>query len=177
MMNTELTAQQLEVVAKTAIEEFKKLQSEELLQKENKRLYNAKVLLHNYRRLNLYRKKVQERSTGDDEADTDSRVDLDGEHIDIEAISKSTKKTLAIMNFIDDMLYVYELNCSRSKDEEMMRQYKTLYHYYIADDKMTYAQIAELLHVSDRTVRRDLNEAVRAMSILFFGVYGLRLAL
>lgn len=177
-MSTELTVKQLEVVSKTAIEAYRKEQRENELQKEKKRLYNAKVLLHNYRRLNLYRKKMQERiAAGDNEADTDPYVDLNGEHINVEAISKSTKKTLALMNFIDDMLYIYELNCSRSNDELKIRQYKTLYHFYIAEGKMTYEQIGELLDVNARTSRRDLQEAVREMAVLFFGVDGLRLAL
>ena len=170
-MSIEISTEQLEVITKAAVEEFQKIQREEALQRENKRLYNAKVLLHNYRRLNLYRKKVQSRT--EDEQEADSSELISSESIDIESIKKSTQKTLAIMNFIDDMLHVYELNCSRSNDETMIRQYRTLYYYYIADDRKTYVEIAELLYVSDRTVRNDLQRAVKEMAILFFGVDGL----
>lgn len=180
MGNEKMTERDRELVAeasKVAILEYNKVQREELMQKENKRLYNSKVLLLNYRRLNLYRKAKQGRIYQEGEVVGDPFTDLDFEYIEIDSITNSAKKTLSLMSFIDIMLHVYELECCHSAEDEAKRRYKTLYHFYIAEEKKTYAQIAEILHVSERTSKRDLQEAVQSMSVLFFGVDGLRLSL
>ncbi|MCY1184826.1 hypothetical protein D9M73_255500 [compost metagenome] len=50
-------------------------------------------------------------------------------------------------------------------------------YFYIYENKKTYEEIAELHQLNERTVRRDLKEAVHALAVLIFGIDGLRIQL
>jgi hypothetical protein len=155
--------------ALTYLEEEKKKDQEA---KRDRRLRNTKLLLRNYRSFVLH---CQELKTELDNLEDEEYLDeLDKEELAVEAIKRSKKRTLSMVKFIDKMLTVYRILSTSSDRPEELRQYDTIYHMYIAPKKMTLEEIAECHNVVTRTVQRDINEAVKSLTSLIFGVDGIR---
>ncbi|UPW82741.1 hypothetical protein [Lysinibacillus sp. Ag94] len=169
-----LSAEDLATIAKVAIGEFTALQQEEQNKKIDRRLFNTRLLLKNYRRFKERCEKLIE--VNEVKVEEDPFIEIGGQYLSIESLTKSSARTLNLMLFIDKMLDFYKSDCER-KGKGAIRKYETLMHYYIYDEKKTYDDIAGLNDVDERTVRRDLKEAVYAVSVLIFGVDGLRIQL
>jgi len=168
-----LTNEQLEVITKTVLEVHKQEIEKQEKQKRDRRHRNVKLLLQNYRSFVAH--------TADIKLDIDhlnQKLELDELETDefaIQSIKKSKERTLAMVRFINKMLQVYKLMCEQSKNPEDIRKYETINLLYISGEKKTYEQLAECHHVHVRTVNRDVKEAVEALSVLIFGVDGIRL--
>lgn len=169
-----LRTEDLAIIAKVAIGEFAALQQEEQNKKIDRRLYNTRLLLRNYRDFKVRCEKLREENKVS--VKEDPFIEIGGQYLSIESLTRSSARTLNLMLFIDEMLDFYKNNCER-QGKTAIRKYETLMHYYIYDDKKTYGEIAELYELDERTVRRDLKEAVYAVSVLIFGVDGLRIQL
>ncbi|MFE3573723.1 hypothetical protein [Lysinibacillus sp. NPDC059133] len=165
--------EQIAVIAEVAITKFNELQQEEKTKRLDRRLFNTRILLKNYRHLKMYCDEMKETMDIDD-GETEDLFTADKEYLSLESIKRSEARTLAMMRFIDNMIKVYELDC-KHLGTEAVRRFNTLMHFYIYEKKKSYAEIAEIYHVHERTAQRDLKEAVYAMSVLFFGTDGLRL--
>lgn len=163
-----------DIGAKTGIEAYEKAQQEEQSKKIDRRLFNTRLLLRNYRSFKERCEILQEENKV--KVKEDPFVEIGGQYLSIESLTKSSARTLNLMLFIDKMLDFYKSDCER-QGKDAIRKYETIMHYYIYDDKKTYADIAGLYGLNERTVRRDLKEAVYALSVLIFGVDGLRIQL
>ncbi|MGG2111017.1 hypothetical protein ABFY60_10935 [Lysinibacillus pakistanensis] len=75
------------------------------------------------------------------------------EYLTLESIKRSEARTLAMMRFIDNMNKVYKMDC-KHLGEEAVRRYEMLLHFYINDVRKTYAEIAKLHNVHERTAQR-----------------------
>ncbi len=166
---------QIAAIAEVAITKFNELQQEEKTKRLDRRLFNTKILLKNYRHLKMYCDEMKE-TVDIDDGESDDLFSADKEYLSLESIKRSEARTLAMMRFIDNMIRVYEMDC-KHLGAEAVRRYETLMHFYINEEKKTYAEIATLHDVHERTAQRDLKEAIHAMSVLFFGTDGLRLQL
>lgn len=170
-----IAQEQIAAIAEVAIAKFNELQQEEKTKRLDRRLFNTRILLKNYRHLKVYCEEMKESMNLEDE-EQEEIITPDKEYLTLESIKRSEARTLAMMRFIDNMIKVYEMDC-KHLGAEAVRRYETLLHFYINDEKMTYAEIAVLHNVSERTAQRDLKEAIHSMSVLFFGTDGLRLQL
>ena len=72
------------------------------------------------------------------------------------------------------MLNVYKAICEEAAYSEEARRYQTIYHLYISQDKKTVAEISELHFLSERMVYNDSKKAYEDLTVLIFGVDGLR---
>jgi len=165
---------ELEKIAEIAITKFNELRQEEQTKKADRRLFNTRLLLRNYHNFKARCEELIEMNKV--ESDDDPFVEIGGEYLSIESLTRSSMRTMNMVNFIDKMLEFYKKDCER-RGKEAIRKYDTLMHFYINDDKKTYEDIAELHELNERTVRRDLKEAVQGLSVLIFGVDGLRIQL
>ena len=165
---------QIAAIAEVAITKFNELKEEEQNKKIDRRLYNTRLLLRNYRNFKGRCEKLKEENKV--KVKEDPFIEIGGQYLSIESLTRSSARTLNLMLFIDNMLDFYKSDCER-QGKGAIRKYETLMHYYIYDDKKTYDDIAELYNLDERTVRRDLKEAVYAVSVLIFGVDGLRIQL
>ncbi|EON70415.1 hypothetical protein [Lysinibacillus sphaericus] len=169
-----LEQEQIAAIAEVVIEKFNELQEEEQTKKIDRRLFNTKILLKHYRNFKARCEKLKEDNKL--EVEEDPFIDIGGQYLSIESLTRSSARTLNLMRFIDKMIEFYKSDCER-QGKGAIRKHETIMHYYIYDEKKTYADIAELFDVDERTVRRDLKEAVYALSVLIFGVDGLRIQL
>ena len=74
---------------------------------------------------------------------------------------------------IEQAIIAYKESCISSKKEDLIRRYNMMYHYFIAAEKKRYSDLAKDYYVNERTVRRDIKNAVCDMMIHFYGIDGL----
>lgn len=157
----------------TAMEYLNKEVKEQKKEKRDRRLRNTKLLLKHYRSFKDHCEDVKmELEQLDDREFLD---ELDSDEFAVQAIKRSKERTLAMIHFIDRMLEVYRISSDRSNNPIQFRQYQTIYELYISKEEITIEQLAEKHDIDNRTVYRDINESVKTLSALFFGVDGVRM--
>ncbi|MFJ7698925.1 hypothetical protein [Lysinibacillus fusiformis] len=173
---TVLTTEHIEVIARAAaavaIDQYKQESQTQEKQRHDRRLRNIKLLLRNYRNFVNHAADVQ-----NDIVKLDRKLalnELDTDEFAVESIKRSKKRTLALIKFIDRMLNVYKEMCEEATSEEEARRYETIYHLYLSPDKKTHAEISEFQFLTERTVYNDVKKAYEDLTILIFGVDGLR---
>lgn len=143
----------------------------------DRRLHNTRLLLKNYR---LF-KKHAEGAIYNAKQVRESAIDiLDGlddtmlnDNAYVEGIKKSQQRTIVILHHIEEMLNFYRISCEQSGKPEEMRRYRVIMAMYIDDQKMTAQQIAENECIENRTIYKDITNAVKPLSALIFGIDGL----
>ncbi len=144
----------------------------------DKRLRNTKLLLKNFRELEAHSNnavfelsKVQDGDLFDilDLMTRDS-TDLD---MQVESIKTSVGRTKLIVEHVREMLNLYEISCERSDKPEDKRRYRTVERLYLLEEPWTAQEISEEEGVDISTVYKDLNEGVRRLTALIFGIDGI----
>ena len=147
----------------------------------DRRLRNTRLLLKNYRGLTVH---IRMTSSSADKVKQENAIDVldDIESIDdeeqyIQAISRTKIRTSIMIEHINKVLNYYKLICK--SEESNKRKYKILEILFInktADDIVpTYEDAAEQLEISVSTVNREVRDAIQDLSILLFGVDGIKL--
>lgn len=163
--------------AMLAAENVKKDFRAEDKRRDDRRLHNTRLLLKNYRSLKENCKKsVYYKEEYAAEA-LDDIMRMDGDEKDkviVESIKRSAEKTSIIIMHIDKMLDVFRIYCGKCSDRER-RQYKVIKALYIAKQKKSVAALAKEFNVSKVTIYDDIKIAERHLSVLFFGINGLKI--
>lgn len=153
-----------------AIREFDEKQKKE---QKHKVLHNTKLLMRHYNSLKLHADnaiysidKLKEQKDngclGEKEIEDDKAYIL--------SIRRSRVRTLIMVSHIEQAME--ELK-EKKKKEGSFEQYKALKMYYI--DKMSYEEIQEEFNCSKNTPARWVTSAIQDLSILIFGVDGLKI--
>lgn len=175
--NAKLFEQVAKISAETAVqvtlEHLEKVRQEDEKTKRDKRLRNTRLLLRNYRSFKLHCWDIEEELVAIET--TGVLDDLIADEFAVESIKRSKERTLSMVRFIDQMLIVYKTICEQSNKSEDIRKYEVIFDLYISSAKKTYEEIAECHKIHVRTVHRDVTEAVKALSVLVFGVDGIRM--
>ncbi|WP_245700283.1 HTH domain-containing protein [Paenibacillus glacialis] len=79
-----------------------------------------------------------------------------------------------MVRFLQRMLEVYKGMCEQSGQPEDLRLYQIIHAMYISDEKLTAESLAEGHKIDTRTVYKDINCSVKALTVLIFGVDGIR---
>ncbi len=164
MENTELS-KTIQDVVKMTINEYEKNRREE----EKKRvLHNTKLLLKHYNSLKAHAMKsvykIEDIEKDIEEIDGDDKAY-------ILSIRRSKLRTLIMVSHIDAALK--ELKDKKLR-EGTYEQYRALTMFYI--DCKTYEEIQGELNCGKNSPLRWINSAVRDLSILLFGVDGLKIS-
>lgn len=171
-----LSTKQLEQIAsiatQTALEFLEKQKKEQLKKKVDRRLRNTKLLLINYKNFKLHCVDIKHEIKLLD--DPNLLENLDTEELVVEAIKRSKQRTLAMVKFIDRMIEVYKVLAHTSERPEDVRRYETIYKLYISEHTISPENLSECHKIDVRTVYRDVNEAVKTLSALIFGVDSIR---
>ncbi|MBO8164689.1 MAG: hypothetical protein H0Z34_13390 [Brevibacillus sp.] len=171
-----LSPQMLEEIARVAVQAVLDFQEKEK-QKQQKakkdwRLRNTKLLLKHYRSFVKHSEGVKEKLSALERAE--ALEDLYTDELAIESIRRSKQRTLAMVEFIQRMLDVYRVLCETSGQPEDLRRYRVVHAMYISEKKKTAEEIAECEKIDLSTVYRDVKESVKTLSVLIFGVDGVR---
>lgn len=172
-LNPKLVEEITRTAVQTVLEHLEKEKSRQQKERRDWRLRNTKLLLRNYRDFVSHSNDIKlELEKLDSDKVLDSLYDDD---LAIESIKRSKERTLIMVKFIDQMLEIYRIKCERSNKEEEIRRYKTIDMMYISDKEFSAKEIATCHKIDTRTVYRDINEAVKTLSVLVFGVDGIKM--
>lgn len=156
-----------EVIQRAVKKAIKDFNDSLKMEQKQKVLHNTKLLMKHYNSLKAHAEKavynidaINEIYEKDDEDD----------RAYIASIKRSKLRTLIMVSHIDQALK--ELKEKKTK-ENMIEHYKALKMYYI--DKKTYEEIQKELICSKNTPARWINAAIRDLSVLLFGVDGLKI--
>lgn len=97
----------------------------------------------------------------------------------VKAIASSRTETLTILTHMDKALNTYRALCEQEGDT---RAYQVIVKKYIdpkggSDGRgkpFTNEELAYIFQVNKRTIERDIREAYTKLSILFFGIHGIK---
>lgn len=174
----ELAASAGAKAALMAQEEKRKLDLEEW---QDKKLRNTKLLLKNFRKLNLHINNAKFKKSQIDKTDADEYLfelmmydPRNQRDAIVESIRQSVAKTEVIVSHILKMLKIYEIYCYQDGTDKYMRRYDALYGKYISPKEIKYDEIAEKYYVDIRTIQSDINEAIKEFSSLLFGFDALK---
>ena len=143
----------------------------------DKRLYNTKLLLRNYKTLKQH---YESAITSIQEIEYDEITQELKEGFGsfsltyIKSILRTKGRTIIMVNHIDRLLGHYRFKTELIGGESL-RQYNIINGLYLSDVKLTMEQLAEMNNCSISTVKRDHSKAINELSVLFFGIDGLAL--
>ncbi len=154
---------------KAAAEAIKEIKVKEKEEKKKYKLHNTWLLLKNYNEL------VSNVNNSIDEISQleNDRIDfgsLDEEELFIMSIKKSKAKTLIMIAHIDRAMKTLKEN---QKKKGTVEKYEVLEKFYLKEFK--YDELVEQYSCGVNTPRRWMNEMIDELSVLLFGIDGLKL--
>ena len=171
----ELTKAAAQIAADITIKTIEEQRQADAKAIKDRRIHNTKLLLRKYR---LFNEHIGSATFKESQINLAMAIDFSQQMYDpnnradqvVEGILNSTKKTKIILSHINSMLRVYEIYCNDSNSDQMLRRYDSLFGKYIADERVSYEDLAEKWNVDIRTIRRDIHAAENDFSVLLFGV-------
>lgn len=170
---------------KSAMIEYDKIQKNKKKIRYDKRLKNTKVLLENYKEFIEHcenavfelKKDMEEAINTESNFITlfDEIYDMEDNKTIVKSILKSKTRTIIIVNHIEKCIEFYKYKALSSNNEEFKRRVNVIQMLYLDEINKTYSEIAEILHISTKTVNRDRIKATKELAPLFFGVDGIGL--
>lgn len=179
-----ITEAQLEDMIKKAseagAEAYKKEQSQSARRKVDRMLYKTKVLLEKYTWLKAYAKNSvytleQAEKVNDGMADIEvlTKFGIFDNDKTLHNLERGVITVNMLMTHVDNMLEVYRENCESSASKTKQRQYRVVYNMYLAEEKKTTKEIAEMECEEVRTIQNDAKAAREDLTALIFGLDGI----
>lgn len=148
----------------------------------DRRLRNTKLLLSHYRTIKAHYALAD---TSIKQIDGEKAIDvldeieaIDDEEQYVQSISRTKIRTMIIVRHINKVIKYYEAICKSEGGNKKRRCdiIKILYIDNVKDDiTPSYDEVGEKLGISGKTVSRDVRRAIGDISILLFGIDGLKL--
>ena len=179
-----ITEAQLEDMIKKAseagAEAYKKEQSQSTRRKVDRMLYKTKVLLEKYTWLKAYAKNSvytleQAEKVNDGMADIEvlTKFGIFDDDKTLHNLKRGVITVNMLMTHVDNMLEVYRENCESSASKTKQRQYRVVCNMYLAEEKKTTKEIAEMECEEVRTIQNDAKAAREDLTALIFGLDGI----
>lgn len=179
-----ITEAQLEDMIKKAseagAEAYKKEQSQSTRRKVDRMLYKTKVLLEKYTWLKAYANNSvytleQAEKVNDGMADIEvlTKFGIFDDDKTLHNLKRGVITVNMLMTHVDNMLEVYRENCESSASKTKQRQYRVVYNMYLAEEKKTTKEIAEMECEEVRTIQNDAKAAREDLTALIFGLDGI----
>lgn len=184
-----LTEQQLKSIAKSVADEtlkaYIKEEKNEAKRTQDRRLYNMRVLLENYRNLNEYAKNaiysvgqmIEQDEIGETEVELMMKCGLRDDDMLVRSIASGALRVKTLMAQVNRMLDIYREDCETSSSRTKQRQYRVLYALYLGENRMTTKEIADREGEELRTIQNDAKAAREDLTPLIFGIDGLLIKL
>lgn len=166
-----------EVGIKAGMEYIRKEKEQRKKGRYDRRLRNTKLLLREYRTLKIHSKDAVYSLGGAKAIDILDELDSFeyDDNLYIESIKKSKERTAVIISHVNQMMNIFKQLCENSKNIEDARKYKVIHSQFIAEEEITVEELAQQLNVHPRTVYKDIDNAVKTISSLMFGIDGLKM--
>lgn len=168
------------------LKQYDNMQKNKTKFRYDKRLRNTRLLLKNYKSFVEHcdnaKYLVENPIKKEIEKDNlkvqlfDDFYNLQDDAYIVASILKSKEKTRIILDHINLCLDFFQAKAIKTNNQEMIRRYNVISDLYINETPMTYEEIAEIEHISQKTVNRDRKKAIEELSVLIFGIDGLDLS-
>lgn len=162
-----------------AMSDIEKMKEEKKIHKADMRFRNTELLLYNYSNFKEHTNNSIYTETQLSKQELFEELDLDMDEeitkTQINSIIKSKNKTNIILKHINTFLEYYEYKCLTSGRDDIVRRIQVIKLLYLNENKLTHEEAATELNCSDRTIRNTKNIAIKELSVLFFGIDGLKL--
>ena len=168
------------------LKQYDNMQKNKTKFRYDKRMRNTRLLLKNYRSFVEHcdnaKYLVENPIKKEIEKDNlkvqlfDDFYNLQDDAYIVASILKSKEKTRIILDHINLCLDFFQAKAIKTNNQEMIRRYNVISDLYINETPMTYEEIAEIEHISQKTVNRDRKKAIEELSVLIFGIDGLDLS-
>lgn len=164
----------VQVGVREALDRIAKDKEEKRKSRYDRRLRNTDLLLRNYQKFvahcntAVYTSKQLKQANAIDILD---EVEDEEDEIYVQSIMRTRERTFIIVKHIKRILSYYKFITGSEPDK--LRKYNVITGLYI--ERKTYNQLSEELYCSTKTIERDKKEAIDELSVLIFGVDGLRL--
>lgn len=180
-----ITEAQLKDYAKTAAEEavraYRKEERNEARKTVDRRRYNTRMLLENYRSLNEYAESavysveqmVESSQISQEEVEILMKCGLKADDLWIKSVASGAIRVKTLMTQVNKMLAIYRNDCETSSSKIKQRQYRVIYNMYLSENRMTTKEIAEQEQEEIRTIQNDAKAAREDLTPLIFGIDGL----
>lgn len=172
----ELFERAAQIGARAGIEKYQEELKSTQKRKADKKLHNTKLLLRNYRMLEIHSENSVFRRAQMHESAADileRMMTMSDDDMVVESIRKSVTRTAIIVSHIKTMLEMFKICCERSSNELDERRYDIIHGLYIAEPKVTRKELATKWNISADTTYADEKIAIERLSALLFGVDGL----
>lgn len=165
--------------AKKGVEAYERRKEKEREEFADKVKNSAKTIIIHYRQL----KKMKNTSVTDADTVTDPTLKeiLDGildrvrkEEFNLTSTNKNRIVTGMLMNHVDVQLENYKRECKKSKIQDIQRRYRVVEMIYLRENPMDLEEVAEQEQIDKSTVYRTLEKAYDDLSVLFFGIEGVK---
>ena len=123
---------------------------------------NTELLITHFRKC---KEMVREIDLGNFE---DEGTFLSSDELTLETLEKYRYKTYKMVRHIENMLAAYDFDTKKGSPE-YRRRFLIMQRRYIADERMSVAQIMEFMNVSQPTVYNDTKKAMKDMASFIFG--------
>lgn len=163
-----LSEQQLEAISNAVLHYYEERREIEEKRERDRRLRNTKLILKNYHTFKVYADKQKKKLDVPEEPKVIELV-LNSEDI-VDSIRQTTERTLAMIQYLDKALSTLEHICAK----ENSKHYEVLHLRYL--ERRAIHEIADWYNVNERTVYKQLDAAIEPLSVLLFGVYGLKIS-
>ena len=172
-----ITEAQLEDMIKKAseagAEAYKKEQSQSTRRKVDRMLYKTKVLLEKYTWLKAYAKNSVYTLEQAEKVEVLTKFGIFDNDKTLHNLKRGVITVNMLMTHVDNMLEVYRENCESSASKTKQRQYRVVYNMYLAEEKKTTKEIAEMECEEVRTIQNDAKAAREDLTALIFGLDGI----
>lgn len=162
--------------AKAGIDRYEAELKDRQKKYRDKRYHNTKLLLRNYRMLQInaensvFGRSQMEESAADI---LDNMMNMYNDEVIVESIKTSATRTAIIVSHVKTMIRMYQICCEQSGNEIDKRRYDIIYGLYISDSKITRKELMDKWNISSDTTYTDEKIAIERLSALIFGVDGL----
>ena len=162
--------------AKAGIDRYEAELKDRQKKYRDKRYHNTKLLLRNYRMLQInaensvFGRSQMEESAADI---LDNMMNMYNDEVIVESIKTSATRTAIIVSHVKTMIRMYQICCEQYENEIDKRRYDIIYGLYISDPKITRKELMDKWNISSDTTYTDEKIAIERLSALIFGVDGL----
>ena len=170
----------IQKASKAAVEAYKMEHKESTRKKVDRMLYKTKVLLEKYKWLKAYAvnsvytlEKAEDVNEGIADIEVLTKFGIFDSDKTLHSLKRGVVTVNMLMAHVDNMLDVYRTNCETSSSVTKQRQYRVIYNMYLADDRKSTKEIAEIEGEELRTIQNDAKAAREDLTALIFGLDGL----
>lgn len=163
---SELIEEVTQLATLKAIEAFEQSKEQEKKKEKDRRLRNTKLLLRNYLTFQKYVEGAA--STAEENKTPIQRLILNEQDL-VASIRATTERTIVMIRHLDNALEALAYICT----QEDSKHYDILRKRYL--EGVSIAEIAKEHDMNDRTVYKLIDTAAERLSVLLFGVYGLKI--